>query len=251
MLRRGFVLLALVAVGCAAPVAEPVSVGLNEPFEALEITTASGAITVLDLGHEGAWLRADLRYASIRPEIVRELVDGTLLLSHRCPGLIRRCRVTYTVRLDAIERLRLESGEGDLTIAGLSGQFTTISAAGDQQFDDLRGRLEAEAVNGRVRGTNLRLEVVEVNTGSGDVRLGLVTVPSEVVVTSGAGDVVVKVPAGQAYALTATTESGDIDIGVEQDDGSPSRIRIATGAGDITVVAVEPPKAAGSAEEPQ
>lgn len=193
---------------------------------ALAITSDSGDVTVRLGSGTRTTVRAVQRFAFGEPVVTSTVRDGTLSLVQRCrrtgwfplPG---SCTVDFEITAPPGTAVRLGSGTGDIRVEGASGDVQVRSTTGDVAVLDSRSR------NVRVSAT------------AGDVRLTFLAAPQTVAVTSGVGDVRVRVPVDEnTYLVKADTGAGDVKVDERLRNGRSDRvIEVEAGAGDVTVSA--------------
>lgn len=194
---------------------------VTESVSALTVDSGAGGITVIESDRSGIAVTETLRWRGnedAKPRTTHEVNGGRLVLTFDCPGaLVRNCDVDYRVEIPRGVSVKAASGAGTIVLTGLSGEVEASTGAGDIEGDGLSGK--------RLVG----------ETGSGDVELRFGSAPDHVEVETGSGSGVVWVPAG-TYNVTADTGAGDKRIDVNQDNGSPHKIVVSTGSGDIKVL---------------
>lgn len=155
-----------------------------------------------------------------RPEVVEEVMGDTLRITARCPDRLggEQCSVDVTVTLPAAGGVDTVIGAGDVTVDGLAGSQKLATAAGD------------------VTGTGLRAAQVEARSSAGDVTLTFAEAPSQVTAQGVAGDVQVRLPAGQVYDVEAGSTVGHVTVTVPRDGDGQRRISARTVTGDVRVV---------------
>lgn len=240
MLRRIVVVLFAVALtSCGAGDVRTLTERFEivDPVTQVQVRSSTGPITVLGFDRQTVSVRADLRFRGGEPEVQREVADRRLLLGGACMGVASRCTAAFALRTPSTVAAVVESGAGQLSVAGLSGAVQTRSGAGDQQLDDLGGPVVAETGEGDVTARALRARDVRVTTGSGDVELRFAIAPAQVVVETGAGDVILRLPTDKAYAVQIEATSSRVDEGVVVDERSRNRITVRTGEGSVTLIA--------------
>jgi hypothetical protein len=152
-----------------------------------------------------------------------------------CNGLSWRCSIDYVVRVPDGTDVTIDSGSGDIVVAGALGT------------------LDLEAGSGDIDGQGLESEKVVVHTGSGDIDLGfaagepnvearagsgsidldLPTAPSALNVRTGSGDVQIDVPETEPFQIDVQTGSGDQDVELADSPDADRLIRVETGSGDV------------------
>lgn len=127
------------------------------------------------------------------------------------------CSADYVVTVPDSTDVTVATGSGDIALTGSLGAVTLRSVSGDIEASDL----DAHRVSAQV--------------DSGDVDLGLASAASPVGVSTGSGDVSVRLPRGTAYLVDVESGSGDSEVGVPTDPAGTRTVRVRTGSGDIEV----------------
>ncbi|MGH9533756.1 MAG: DUF4097 family beta strand repeat-containing protein [Terriglobales bacterium] len=120
-------------------------------------------------------------------------------------------------------RLHLRSGDGDVTVDGVTGRIWLQSGDGNIVGSDLAsGNLVAHSGDGNVRLSG-RFASVQASSGDGDIRLRAdagSAVRGAWMLRTGDGNVSVVVPAGLAAEVDARTGDGDIHLPGEEERGN-------------------------------
>lgn len=147
-----------------------------------------------------------------------ETWQGSTLVIDANPGcgpLVFGCSVDYTLRVPNGTAVTVDDGSGDLKLGGTLGIVDVKTGSGDIKANDLQSG------------------AVAARSGSGDIDLGLSQAPNQLTVDTGSGDVDVKVPAADTYAVGVQTGSGDQSVTVDTDANSPRKVQVKTGSGDV------------------
>jgi hypothetical protein len=126
------------------------------------------------------------------------------------PGsdILVRPLVSYSARVPPGQRLRAESGTGDVEVKGAAGDCWLEAAFGDLKVLGVRGaRLGARTSSGTVQVEDVVAASIEVDSAFGEVRL--VGIRGDLDVQAGSGDVALKGFSGGRCELQ--TGFGDID----------------------------------------
>ncbi|HEY6219006.1 MAG TPA: DUF4097 family beta strand repeat-containing protein [Gemmatimonadaceae bacterium] len=146
-----------------------------------------------------------------------------------------RVRVTYVVELPKSMRLRVETGNGEVSIVQTVGDVDATSGNGDVTIKESTGRVTASSGNGDVIITsaqgpvrtstgNGRVEVtaakgpVEASTGNGDILVKMGSLPADaapMVFSTGSGNVRVTLPGDFNGEIDASTGNGSVDSDFE------------------------------------
>jgi hypothetical protein len=164
------------------------------------------------------------------------------------------CRVDLEVRVPSdvrveveagsgtvsVERIRgdveVDTGSGGITIDDVDGAVRTDTGSGGIRLGSVRGSVEAETGSGSITGAALQTADFTGSTGSGGIDLEFWEVrPERIELQTGSGSVRVRVPQG-TYAVDVDAGAGRTSVeGIEEDPGASHRIRIRSGSGSVTV----------------
>jgi DUF4097 and DUF4098 domain-containing protein YvlB len=142
--------------------------------------------------------------------------------------------VDYRIEVPAGTAVTVDADAGQVTITGISAAVKITADAGAVQLTDVTGAVEVTAGAGSVRGTGLAGPTT-VDSDAGSVDLAYVKAPTNVNVTSDAGKVTVRLPAG-SYAVDAKVSAGNRTVGVTNDPSSPNKITVRSSAGAVEVI---------------
>jgi DUF4097 and DUF4098 domain-containing protein YvlB len=104
----------------------------------------------------------------------------------------------------------INTGDGDVSISDLAGDFEVETSDGDISVGTLIGTLHLRTSDGDVIAEGLSGSAISVRTSDGDVRIRALSGPAEI-----------------------STSDGDINVAIDRADD----IRLRTGDGDITIYA--------------
>ncbi|HEU4842247.1 MAG TPA: DUF4097 family beta strand repeat-containing protein [Ilumatobacteraceae bacterium] len=124
--------------------------------------------------------------------------------------------------------LRVKTGSAAVTANGRYGTTKVDTGSGDVELGVITDSARVNSGSGDVRIERVDKDVA-VKTGSGDVVLG--TVAGEISFSSGSGDL--ELVAG-GRALVAKTGSGNVVVGA-----APADVRVTTASGDIRIDAID------------
>jgi len=161
--------------------------------------------------------------------------------------------VVMTVLLPRGARLKVATGNGEVSVNHVGGDVQASTGNGSVRIDGTEGSVKASTGNGDVDVRNARAAVkvstgngrvnvstsegpVEVHTGNGsiDVQMSQLKARDDMSFSTGSGSVRVKLPAGYNGELDASTGSGSIDSDFElkvQGRLDPRRVRATIGTG--------------------
>lgn len=139
---------------------------------------------------------------------------------------MRNISVDYELTVPADTALRTRDGSGDQDIQDLHGRVDLQSGSGNMELRNLTGEVRLDTGSGDVRAQSISGPFT-AKSGSGNIHLEEVGT-GEVRVRTGSGDMELR---GVNGALTADAGSGNIRA-----DGTPSGTwRLQTGSGDATL----------------
>ncbi len=150
--------------------------------------------------------------ASSLPVLTKEVWQGDTL-SLDC-GI--DCNVTYDVRVPNDVAVTARTESGDIDVDGVMQTVTLETGSGD---------VDAKVNAGTVSATST----------SGEMKIRLDAAPNQLTASSESGDVEIRLPKAQTYAVDAQTTSGDRDIDVTNQPSADHRIQVGTVSGDIEV----------------
>lgn len=139
-------------------------------------------------------------------------------------GAIRAAGITGEVHLD--------TGSGSVTVQEIRGNLLVDTGSGSVEATDIRGgEVEIDTGSGQVEADGITADRVEVDTGSGKITISRVSAPEvrldtgsggvavelledidDLVIDSGSGSVVIRMPQGLGAEVELETGSGGIDI---------------------------------------
>lgn len=124
-------------------------------------------------------------------------------------------REKVTVNVPRKSNINVHTGDGHISIQGVSGNLDTTSGDGAHQITDVSGNLRAQAGDGHIRVSG-RFHQLELKTGDGAIEATVL--PGSKIDTgwslhTGDGHLALKLPAGLPANLDVHTSDGHIDIG--------------------------------------
>ncbi len=171
-----------------------------------------------------------------RPTVRHSLVEGLLTVRVECPGgvtVVCDNRVDLVVPTDA----SLSIDAFGTHVTDVDGDVEVHSGAGSVELVRVRGRVDVDVGGGAISGSDLASPEVRAAAGAGSVDLQFAIAPTDVDARSGAGSVVVTVPAGEeAYRVEADAGAGEDVVRVRTDPTSDRVIRANAGAGSVEVL---------------
>jgi DUF4097 and DUF4098 domain-containing protein YvlB len=133
---------------------------------------------------------------------------------------------------------RFATASGDATVDTVTGNIKADSASGDVSIRELAGDIKFRAASGSLTVTQLH-GTVNAQTASGDTSVAAAC-SGGVSVQTGSGDVEIGIPEGTAARLDVRTHSGEVRNTLEPADGPMGgdetlTVHVLTGSGDIRV----------------
>ena len=202
-----------VLLGCAGRRWAPFEV--SETVQRIELVADRGSLTVVG-GPAGSPVRVarNVRAFPATREMHDEVSGGVLRIEVRCGGA-PGCRVDQELRVPPGVAVVLTLGDGDV------------------ELQDVAGSLDVSVALGKVSGSGLTGEVVDVHTEGGPIDLAFAAAPQRLLANAAAGDVALRLPAGRYRcdvdpALLAAVE-------VTCDPAASASIAASTGVGRLRI----------------
>lgn len=255
-------------------VSGPEKITFDEPVNALQVRTVSGAVNVV--ATDGP---ARLEVTELDgPPLEVSLQAGTLTVGYEdlawrdfswksISGFIdswrRRRHAVVSLAVPAHARVELGTAAADSVVSGISGRVTVRGASGDTtllrisgpvEASSLSGSIDAQSVSGdlRIQTVSGELTVVEgsadrlhANSVSGSITVDLDgREPADVHLNTVSGEVAVRVPHSADTGVEAGTTSGQVSTAFDElrIDGSwgAKRLsgRLGAGTGKLRVTTV-------------
>jgi hypothetical protein len=204
------------------------AVDLDLGFESVTVT-GSGSATV-HMTRSYSWSMRKAETSS------RQLGDRLVMTSHCGWDIGLGCSGNVRLEVPRGTTVRLHSGDGHLSLRGLTGQVDVSTGDGGVDVEDVSGPLVLRTGDGSIEARDLRSRSVDVHTGDGSVRLAFRTAPTSIRADTGDGSVEVSVPRdGDPWQVDATTGDGSRTIDVATDPAASRRIVLRSGDGPVRV----------------
>jgi hypothetical protein len=262
------------AVALADQVSYRVHVSAPVTGRRVAVSVGSADATFLPGAGRRILVNAALRGSLTRPAFSWSSTAAGLALTSACPPmLVGTCSQRYVITVPGGMPVALSDASGDLTASGLSGHVTLSAGSGNLNAAGLSGTvrlaegsgdLDASGLSGAatlsdysgditVTGVGGGAVRVASNSGeivvtglagtdvigrnvSGDITLRFTSVPKQVDVTDGSGNITLVLPPGATrYHVVAHDGSGDTTVSVPQSRSSPYKITATDGAGNINI----------------
>ena len=192
-----------------------------------------------------------------KPKLNETWDDGGVAISGAsCQGVSWRCGVDYIVRVPDNVAVELRGGSGDVVLGGSLGTIDVEVGSGDIEADGLSSAdVRLQTGSGDVDlGLDSRASKVDVRTGSGDLDLSLdsdtaasssapqrrhrcraAVRTDSLDIETGSGDVSVDAPDADQFRLDVDTGSGDQNVDVPSSPTADQLIKVRTGSGDVEI----------------
>lgn len=165
------------------------------------------------------------------------LSGGTLQLSIDCSGLVFSCGSRFEVALPPGVAVTVNSGSGTDTVSGLRGPVTVSGGSGDVHVNGVSGPLQVSTGSGSITATAIRSSAAHMTANQGSADISFAAAPLLVAVKCSVGNAAVKVPtAGHQYHVLVSSGTGNAVSKVPDDRQSGSVVRVFSGNGDATVL---------------
>jgi DUF4097 and DUF4098 domain-containing protein YvlB len=214
-----------------------------EAYADLRIAVPKGKSISVNLGVGKAFVsnvEGNIRVSVASADVAADRTRGTLRISTGSGNVDLRT---------ASGDVALETGSGDITVAGAQGPTLKLETGSGRVTlsDGKAGTLHVETGSGDIDATASSGDDVSFETGSGSVDVELVAAFQSLSISTGSGDVTVRVPPTVGAQVDLDTGSGDIDLGgltlqvrrIEHDhvtgtmgDGK-GRLSVETGSGNV------------------
>jgi DUF4097 and DUF4098 domain-containing protein YvlB len=123
-------------------------------------------------------------------------------------------RVEISIHMPREGRVNLQTGDGNIELAGLKGEMDLSSGDGSETLDSVDGKLHANTGDGHIRA-NGRFDELDLKTGDGHVDVRAAegsTLAGEWRLETGDGSVTLQVPDSLAADVDLRTSDGHIDL---------------------------------------
>jgi hypothetical protein len=204
---------------------------LTDEITAVRIELDAGSVAL-----RGTDATAEIRvertvdYAGDYPEDdTHSVEDGVLVLA----GCGRHCAASYTVDLPAGLPVTGETQHGSIDLTA-TGAVDVSSSNGSIMLTDVAAPVVARTSNGRISGTGLRGDGVDVETSNGSIEIE-VAVPQDVRAVTDNGSVRLTVPDG-SYRVRAETDNGGTDVSVPNTPDGEFELDAESSNGRVTVL---------------
>lgn len=204
----------------------PVKIVTNLDIGDVEVrpTTASGTVSIV----------AEAQWAAKKPSVKFSQTGTTLYVTADCAEEDIACRVDLSLTVPPQVALDIRAEESNITVSGLDGDATLNTAVGDIELEDMSGKLDLTAGDGRIVGGDLVSRNVTSVSEEGQTTLEFVGGADNITVTARTGDVKLTVPP-TSYRIDAGSAEGKVDIDALASNTATRQIKVRSSTGDISI----------------
>ena len=187
--------------------------------DALWIDTANGAVSVTGTDGDTVEITAHLRERSFGDaEVAVTEHDGRLTVDGECDGgWFGNCRVEFEVDVPRDLDVTVDSNNGRIELAGLSGE------------------VDADTGNGAIDATGLTADRVTADSDNGRITLDFDDAPDMVAAITDNGAIAIRVGGDAVYDIDAGSDHGTIELQLPTDPGAARRIVAQSDNGSILI----------------
>jgi hypothetical protein len=179
-------------------------------------------------------------YIIEKPKLELTRANGVLTIEPACddyPDVVP-CFSDLRISVPTGVKVTVDGGHGDVELRGVDVRGAHVeTGSGDIELGVIGrpGLLWAHSDSGDVELVAASARAVDVRSSSGDVRADVGTKPRRILARSDDGDIELALPRG-IYAIKTKTSSGDVGVrGLSRNAASASSIDVRTDSGDIDV----------------
>ena len=233
----------------------PVRYAVPASAASVSVSTAGGNLSLRRAAPGAATFTGTAYYSLVRPHVTERLTAGQAAFGYRCHLQFGDCGLNATLGVPAGTAVSADTGGGNVSATGISGQFTISTDGGELSASDLTGdlslttgggnitatsvtapQLTAHTDGGDITATAVQVGQVIANTGGGDVEIVFTKVPRDVQVSTDGGNVTIIVPPGPTqYRVLPTSDGGTLTNDLPTASTSPNVITATTSGGNITL----------------
>ena len=185
-------------------------------------------------------IRESQHYVLEKPTLEQDRRNGVLTIEPTCDDFpdVVPCFSDLRISLPAGVKVTVDGGRGDVDLRGVELSAAHVeTGSGDIELG-LRGQpglLWAHSDSGDVEIVATSARAVDAQTSSGDINVDVAAKPRKVRARSDSGDIALALPRG-IYAVKTKSDSGDVSVrGLSRNAVSASSIDARTDSGDIDV----------------
>lgn len=206
-------------------------------IDTIEIRNSAGDVRVTGADTDTIRLKADISRGLFDTDQDWHREGDRLVITTDCPEIVNHfCDVDQELVVPAGIAIEIVSHLGDTHLGNLDGDVTVFSEDARVELARLAGTLDVELRHGSLDATSITSRDVTLSADYGRLRMAFVEAPDSLVVDAQFGDVDITLPDdGTAYAVTSSSDFGEIDNQLRVDPNSRSRIDITVRFGHGTL----------------
>jgi hypothetical protein len=246
----------LTEVALAGQASYPVRLAVPVHGSTVSLSAGSADVRVTQAAGSQLRLTGTAHYSLVRSTVTWHTTRSGVAVSPRCRFVAGVCSFDFHVVVPEGKRAFISTGSGDVTLANLSGPVSAGTGSGNIRAENTSGAGTMQAGSGDISGTAISGARVTFKTGSGnisiagltgarvfasagsgDITLTFTTIPEQVHVDNGSGNVTLVLPPGTTqYQVDASTDSGDRPVvTVPTSSASQHVITVTDGSGNISI----------------
>ncbi|MGH7883313.1 MAG: DUF4097 family beta strand repeat-containing protein [Candidatus Dormibacteraceae bacterium] len=169
---------------------------VSDPVTSLVVDDHAGNVRVIGGDGNGVAVIERAVFQNTAPQATHKVESGQLTLTYSCPN--GSCGINYEVHIPRSLSVQVNSDAGNVWLHSLSGE-------------------------------------VKTNVQAGNVEAAFDQPPNMVNFTVGAGNLSLRLPGEDTYAVNATVEVGMSNVDVQQDASSSHKINARVNVGRLTI----------------
>ncbi|WP_232789102.1 DUF4097 family beta strand repeat-containing protein [Streptomyces odonnellii] len=175
-------------------------------------------------------------FAGSGPDGFWRMKGDTLTLKVKCRALASNCEARHEVKVPRGVAVTVNGDNGRISATGFTTVLKLTSDNGSVTVRNSSGPVDLKSDNGTITTKGLTARTVAATAANGSVHLGLTAVPDSVDTASDNGRIVIDLPRSkEKYAVTATSENGDVDVTVPTDGTSAHIVKAHSDNGEVTI----------------
>jgi DUF4097 and DUF4098 domain-containing protein YvlB len=215
----------------------------------------AGTVTVVGDRTEGVVVELRARQGILDPSASATLdAEGRVVVRTRCPLAVNLvCAVDVTVHVpqgmpvtggseasiqvtDVRGPVDVSTDNGSVKVAGADGPVRIRTDNGRIEVFDSTAEVDLRTDNGSIAVEGVDGRTASATTSNGRIRLAFSNAPERISATSSNGRIAIVLPGdAPAYAVSASTSLGSVDLAVRTDPAADRTISAATSNGSISI----------------
>jgi len=179
-------------------------------------------------------------YAGSRPTLLARASNAVTTIDGRgcyAPAVwFRRCSLDVTVAIPQTSQVRVDTSNGDISAAGLTGALDLGTTNGNIHTSGTQAGLHLRSGNGNIQVLAATSQQATAHSTNGNISMAFTRSPATITATSTNGNINVGVPTtGVSYFLNVHTSNGTNSSSVDSDRTSGRTITARTTNGNVTI----------------